>query len=293
MIFLGFYTQGGEIDGCFDLTDLVNQVKERLSPYFDQILLFNKTDLKKIPNSEEICNYHEQPLNFYNNMIINENANKLGYFDFKPFLIDHVLNNIAKDNEIILYHDMNFNKCPQYWESDWGNIHQICEKVLNDNGTDFFSKAEHEGALVKMFVKTHTLDTIFKDPVENSIVKESKLFEAGQLIMRNTTFTRKLVSEWLLMCRDKSLIAKEPNTNPHPEFQWGCGDQDALNCVLYRYILDGKFNHDYPKYYFRYRVLRLENKPFDYPGQSWNPHPTGLVEFRNHQLIEYIKQKNR
>jgi hypothetical protein len=290
--FLGFYTDG-ENDGCFDLRNCVNEIKTKLNPYFEKLLIFNKKDIKNMPNSEDICNEYDEPLNFYNGMVINEHSNKIGYFDFKPFLIDYALKNLIPENSIVLYHDLNFEKCPQYWESDWENIKGICEKVLNDNSADFFSKAEHDGALVKMFVKTHTLDTIFTNHMENLVVKESKLFGAGQLIIRNTPFSKQLVSEWLTMCRDKSLIAKEPNPNPHPEFQWGCGDQDALNCLLFRYILDGKMNPNYPRYYFKYRVLRLENRPFDYPRQNWNPHPTGLVGFENSQLMELIRQKNR
>lgn len=288
---LGFYTQGDEVDGCFDLTECVKSIENNLNQYFDKIIFINKTELKKLPNSEDICNIYDEPLNYYNGMVINQHANKIGYFDFKPFIIDYALNNLIPDGEILLYHDLNFEKCQQYWESDWVNIRNICERVLVDNNTDFFCKFEHDGAFVRQFVKTHTIDQFFTNQTENTIVRNSKLFGAGQLVMRNTEFTRNLVSEWLNYCKDKKLIGPNPNLNADDKFQWGCGDQDVLNCLIYKYILEGKLNSDFPKYSFKYRVFRMENRPFNWPGQNWNPHPTGVDYIRNTELINYINSR--
>jgi hypothetical protein len=68
---------------------------------------------------------------------MNPNANKIGYFDFKGFLISHILGKIP-EGSILIYHDGNFKKNSQYWESDWCNILNISNKLLNDNSSDIF-----------------------------------------------------------------------------------------------------------------------------------------------------------
>ena len=112
--FLSFYTEGPEIDGGYDLRDTSKRIRERLSPYFSDVFLFNKRDLKNLPGSENFCNLDDDELE------MNPNANKIGYFDFKGFIIDHTLK-IIPEGSILIYHDGNFEKNSQYWESDWAS----------------------------------------------------------------------------------------------------------------------------------------------------------------------------
>jgi len=278
---LSFYTEGPEIDGGYDLTNTSRQIKEKLSPYFTDIFLFNKRDLKGLPNSGDFCNSYEEELD------MNPNANRIGYMDFKGFLISHVLGNIPKDS-ILMYHDGNFERNSQYWESDWENIIGLSNKLLNDNNSDMFFQFEREGVYVKEYVKTYTIDKIFPDPTENSIVKDCILINTARIIMRNTDFTRNFINEFINLCMDKELLAKTPNPNPNPDFKWSCGEQDVFNCLIYRYILDRKFHPAFPIYSFLYRIMRIENKPFMW--EVYNKiHNTGISSHYNHNLIQYLK----
>ena len=153
--FLSFYTEGPEIDGGFNLSEKSKEVKERLSPYFDEILFYNKRELKGLPGSEEICNYHEEEL------LMNLNANHIGYFDFKGFLIKETLSKIP-ENSILIYHDGNFEKNPQYFESDWENINPICNRLLDENGSDIFVQIERSEVPVKHHVKSYVIDKFFQ-----------------------------------------------------------------------------------------------------------------------------------
>jgi hypothetical protein len=282
--FLTFYTEGEDVDGGINLTNAVEQIKSKLSPYFFEIFTFNKKELKLLEGSEDICNSFEEELDR------NLNANKIGYFDFKGFLIKHTLSKIP-ENSILIYHDANFDRNVQYWETDWENIKEISLKLLNDNSSDIFFQFERDGAFVKEYVKTYTIDKIITDKEENAIIKDCFLINAARFIIRNTQFSREFIDEYLKLCKDKTLIAKSPNENPHPEFKWSCGDQDVLNCLIYKYILEGKFHPSYPIYSFLYRVIRFEKKYFTWPGQSWNPHSTGVSKLKNNALIEYINKK--
>jgi hypothetical protein len=282
--FMTFYTEGQPTDKGYNLTKTVIEIKEKLSPFFDDIFIFNKTKLKELNNSEDICNEYEEALD------MNPNANNIGYFDFKPFIIDYVLS-IIPEHSILVYHDANFEKNPQYWESDWKNIKEFANKLFTDNTSDLFVQIERDGAYVKEYVKTYTIDTLIPDQRENSIIKNCKLINAARIILKNTKFSRNFIKEYLNLCRDKTLLAKTPNPTPDSAFKWSCGDQDVLNCLIYKYILEGKLKPEFPIYSFMYRVLRFENKPFNWPGQSWNPHPTGASKIYNEELIDYINKK--
>jgi hypothetical protein len=281
--FLTFYTEGENIDGCFDLRDKSNEVKHKLSPYFDDFFMYNKRTLKEMPGSEDFCNSYSEPLQE------NPNAHLIGYFDFKSFLIKDTLSKIP-ENSILIYHDGNFEKNPQYFESDWPNIKQIANRLLEENGSDIFVQIEREEALVKNYVKSFVIDRFFPEEFENRIVRNSNLLNAARIIMRNTEFTRKFIDEYLNLCRDKQLLSKSPNPNPDPDFKWSCGDQDVLNCLIYRYIFDGKLHPNFPLYSFLYRVIRFDKKPFFWEGQSWNPHPTGFSYIRNETIENYLKK---
>ena len=281
--FLSFYTEGPDIDGGFDLTEKSREVKEMLSPYFDDIFFHNKRTLKNLPGSDDICNYHEEELE------MNQNANHIGYFDFKGFLIKDTLSKIP-ENSILIYHDGNFKKNHQYFESDWGNIKTICDRLLGENDSDLFVQIERPEVKVKQHVKSYVIDIFFTDERENHLVRNSPLLNAARIILRNTKFSRDFIEEYIELCKDKTLISKSPDPNPDPEFKWSCGDQDVLNCLIYRYILDGKLNPSFPLYSFLYRVIRFENKPFVWEGQSWNPHPTGASYFRNIDIENYLNR---
>lgn len=281
--FLSFYTEGPDIDGGFDLREKAKEVRERISCYFDDFFMYNKRDLKKIEGSKNFCNSFEEQLQE------NPNAHKIGYFDFKSFLIKDTLSKIP-ENSILIYHDGNFEKNPQYFESDWPNMKQICLNLLSENNSDIFVQIERAEALVKHYVKSFVIDKIFPDPTENDIVRNSNLLNAARIIMRNTEFTRRFIDEYLSLCTDKSLLSKSPNHNPDPDFKWSCGDQDVLNCLIYRYVLDRKLHPSFPLYSFLYRVIRFDRKPFVWEGQSWNPHPTGASYIRNERIENYLKR---
>ena len=270
--FLSFYTEGPDVDGCLNLSDNAQEVKKRLSKYFDDMFLFTKTTLKKLPGTENICNVFEEETQFVN-------GNKLGYFDFKPFLIGYTLSKIP-ENSLLIYHDLNFNKYPSYWNTDWDNIRSISEKLLKDNDSDFWVKFELHNCFVKNFVKTYTIDYFFENPVENRIVKNSHLFNAGQIIMRNTKFTRDFISDWIKFCENKELLKSSPNPNPDPESKMiGCQEQDVMNCLIYRLILDGKLRPEFPIYSFNWRTIRMDNYYLLKNEQ--------IINYLNHS--EYIK----
>ena len=282
MYLLSFCSEGPPYDEGFSLSETSTQIKERLSTFFEDIFIHTKRTLKCLPDSEDICNCYDEPLDQ------NTYAHNFGYFDFKPFLIDYTLKNIP-EGSLLLYHDGNFVKNEQYWQTDWENIISISEAMLRENSSDIWFQIEREGVYVKSYVKEHTLDYFFSKD-EKRVVKNSHLINAARILVRNNDFGRQFISEYLNLCKNKDLIAKSPKYNQDSEFGWSCGDQDVLNCLVYRYILDGKLPKTFPRFSFLYRVLRYENRPFLWNGvNNNNYHSTGISELKNTELSNYME----
>jgi hypothetical protein len=282
MYFLSFCSEGPPHDEGFSLLETSNQIKERLSPFFEEIIFYTKRTLKLLPASEDICNCYDEPLDQ------NPNVHNFGYFDFKPFIIGYTLKKIP-EGSLLLYHDGNFIRQEQYWQSDWENLNSICENMLSENSSDIWFQMERDNCYVKSFVKEYTLDYFFNEK-EKEVIKNCHLINAAKILIRNNDFGRKFISEYLELCKNKDLIAKSPNHSPDPEFQWSCGDQDVLNCLVYRYILDGKLPRTFPRFSFLYRVLRYENRPFLWSGvNNDNYHFTGISELKNTELLNYME----
>jgi hypothetical protein len=249
MYFVSFYTEGEAIDGCFDLRQIKRQVEKSISPYFEKMFIFNKGTLKDLPDSDWVCNEWGEETDF-------KNGNKLGYFDFKPFLVDHVLS-IVPEGSIVLWHDINFDKYPSYWQTDWNGLEKLMIKLMNDNQSDYWLRFELNGCYVKNFVKNYTVDYLIENSDDREVVKNSLLLNCGQMVFRNSSKSRELVSEWKELCRNKDLLKVTPNPTPHPESKMrGCQEQDVLNCLIYRRILKGDLIPNFPTFNFNWRTLR-------------------------------------
>ena len=279
--FLFFYSRGRDFDKGFDLSDTASKVESQLSSYFKKILPHNKQSLKLLPGSEEYCN--EQSTR----MPQNPNAHSFGYFDFKTFLINAELQKLAK-NEILFYHDGNFVKNPQYWETDWLNINKLLNFLLKSNKSSVWFQFERGGTKVREYVGEFALDYFFSEN-EKRIVKRSHLINAARIVVKNDDIGRKFINEYLFYCSIKQLMSPSTNTSSDAKFKWSCGDQDILNCLVYRWIIDGKLSILFPRYSFYYRVLRVENRTFNWLINSQKlPHRTGIYMVFNIELYVFV-----
>ena len=276
--FLGFYTSGE--DGSSNLHSTAIEVKNKISKYFTQVFLYDKKTLKKLPNSEDICNVHNAP----GDVRYFPFAHKMGYYDWKPFLINHTLKTIPQ-NSILLYHDINFDKYKGYWFSDWENIYDVCEKFLADNQSDIWAKFDFEETLLKNSMKISAIDKIFTNPEHRKVVRNSYQINAGQVILRNTLFAQEFAKDWLDYSKDYDIIHPPSNLK---DSNVGCNEQDAMQCAIYKRILDGRLNPSFPKYKLRWRVLRHGRVKFSLWGEEQY---SEVCELRNKAILNYFKVK--
>ncbi len=280
--FVGFYT-GGE--GALDLTNVANSVESKLSQYFKKMFIFNREKIKELPGSEGICNVFEEPTD----TTYFPYAHKMGYYDWKAFIVNHVIN-LIPEGSILLYHDMNFEKYPNYWYTDWENIYDICEGFLKENESDIWAKFELYDYYLKKSMKTYAIDKVFTDTDQNETVKNSLQINSSQVVLRNSEFSREFAKDWLSFSTDPDITHPYPNPNRHPESEIiGCPDQDAMQCAIYKRIFDGRLKPDFPIYGLHWRVMRRDNITFMMNG---NKCVTGAYRLENRAVINYFNKIN-
>jgi len=273
---LSFCSKGSPWDLGRDLSANSEMIRLILSPYFNEIYIYSPEDIKTMGGTD-FCN--QRPGEFP----LNPGINDLGCGDFKPFLIDHTLKMIP-EGSILIYHDCNFSKYPQYWQTDWKNLYETCSSLLEINKSDIFMPFETPirptkgiQPKVRMHGKRHTTLSIIKDPIEAEIVSECYEIASGRMVIRNSNFSRDFFSEYLRLCSIPELIEKYPNPNPYPQFTHHCPEQHILNCLIYKYILDGKLDPLFPRFMFPMRRLLIDDD---------------VKSFVNHKLTKYLSEKS-
>lgn len=242
-----FYTEGHPYDRGMHLRDIAFEVKEKLSENFTDIFCYNKRDLKKMPEGDKICNEYDREVKI---PLSNKIADKIGFYDFKPFLIKHILNETPEES-LIFWQDVNFKKYPQYWETEW----DCFEKYLEH---DIFVSREILDHKLKNSLSRKFIRHFFNDS-ETEMLLECWNFNAGKLLLRNTKLVRQFISEWNDLCLNKELMLLH-DEEPHRDFIFNCCDQNILNILIYQYIQSGKLPIDFPKFYFKNRTWNDTNK---------------------------------
>lgn len=253
--FLTFCTEGPPFDDSQNLSHNSSNLKSLLKPYFDEIFVYTKRQIKSIPGSDHFCNTYpdEFPMN--------PGLRSLGCGDFKSFIIDLTLK-LIPEGSLLIYHDCNFQKYPQYWQTDWSRIKQTANFLLESNRSDFFFPFEYneeQVPLMSMHGKRFTSDFILGDPIKSEVISKCREVASSRMFIRNTARARSFFSEYLKLCSNKDLLTKLPDPNPYPDFTHLCPEQRVLGCLMYKYILEGKLNPDFPKYFFRDRRLRIDD----------------------------------
>ncbi len=271
--FLTFCSEGEPYDRGKDLLQNVKKIKYLLSPFFDEVLVYTPRVLKACPGSENFCNFH------HGDFPLNPGLNSLGCGDFKSFIIDKTLNEV-EEGSYVFYHDCNFSKYTQYWQTDWSNIKNTISVLLKANNSDFFipfeSLLDGVPSLVRYHGKKYTTNKIISDPFEADLISRCYEIASSRIIIKNTKKSREFFAEYKELCLMKDLLTKEPNPDPYPEFTHSCPEQHILNCLIYKHILEGKLDSMFPRYMFYNRKFRIDEN---------------LMLYENHLLTKYMSSK--
>ena len=258
-----FYTEGPGFDNCFDLRIQEERMRILVEPFVDRYKSYSKRELKTLPNSEDICNeYSEQCKE-------NKNFEKIGYCDFKFFLILYELEHNVAENDILIFHDSNIDKHIQYKDTDFTKLKEYCMALLKVSKADVFIPLEGpvyfqigserhmrwDTVKIKHGIKTHSIKKILGCHTVPDIIYEHPMLNNPRMIMRNTKFTREFFREASELIKQHDLFLDKPNNDNHPEWRWCCIDQDIINLLMLKYKQDGKLPLMWPNLWFEHRIL--------------------------------------
>lgn len=254
--FLTFCTEGPPFDNGLNLSHNSIDLESLLGGYFDGVFIHTPRTLKCILGSEGFCNSHDDQFP------MNPGLSSIGCGDFKSFLI-HTTLGIIPEGSLLIYHDCNFSKYPQYWQTDWSKIKQTVNFLLDSNQSDFFFPFEYNEdkiPLISMHGKRFTTDFIIGDPQKSEIVSRCREVASSRIFIRNTQRSRSFFKEYLDLCSNKDLLTKFPDPKPYPDLTHLCPEQQVLGCLMYKHILNKNLPSDFPKYVFKDRRLRLDDE---------------------------------
>lgn len=251
--FVSFVTEGHPYDRCLDLTSQMHLIQKNLSPFFSTVHVYTPRTIRSLEGNQNVCLEYEE----WSYPPMNAGGQHMGYWDWKPFIMHHRLLSID-EGDILIYNDSNFEKYGYLESIDWENFQILAEDLLSK--TDIFLSQEVQNLKVKGHVKRYTAEKILKEPSMFTDIGERNLLSASRVLVRNTDFSRNLVSRWNDLCQDKSLIFREPNPNPHPDFRWGCADQSILNVLLYEKVFEKEIRSDAFDIYYDNRIWKETHK---------------------------------
>lgn len=227
-----FYTSGGNDDKGIPLEDLYKNFYQEYNSFFDQIIGKSpKILVKEDSVYKNLIKDYSLLKDFYyqNNYKINDYWLKIGMLSWKPRFIYDCLKSI-NDDEILLYHDINYLKYPQY-------LNGIAEWSLLLN--KYHKKKDI--CLFRDSYKPLLLDckSILIDGIKtNNYINKKYLpgFWAGMISFKKTKESLLFLERWMDITENINNVA------PHPDYDlktrnkgyiWHAHDQSTLAVCYY------------------------------------------------------------
>jgi hypothetical protein len=195
----------------------IERLIESIKKYSDfEIILFKKSHI------DSDIDFSEK-----NKKILNSKRGG-GYWLWKPYIINNVLNKI-KNGDSLFYLDSSY-----YFIEDFTNLYNDKEILIFSNKPN--ETTNHFKGLCKMDVilKYNMFDKVFIDNAEDCW--------GGAIIIKKSINSVKYIKEWLDMCCIYENITDSPsiaeNSNEYIEHRH---DQSLLSIILYKYNIQPQY----------------------------------------------------
>lgn len=242
---LTFFTEGPPDDRGLPLVDVNRRFRDAVSPYVDHYVAYNPKMLAALgPEGAESCadlthwlqeHPHRHELGHYNRVWA-----RVGFSRWKALLIrDYLARDTVRMGDIVLYHDVNCVKYPQYLEgiAEWRSL---CVEILDTLGCDVFAPA---GLPLFWDVKASLIRRYLRD-----VDRYERGVWSGLLVIRKSPQSLAFVDEWQRMCADLDNSSPLPNPNPDRHVIWHSVDQSVLGVLALMWKRDGRLPADWPRY---------------------------------------------
>jgi hypothetical protein len=242
--FVSAYSQGNKLDSGIAIEG-VESVKSILENSFDSIHVYSLSELCMIDNKyiDLTRDYSVDRYiidNFTSEINFNKSWMRVGFMMWKPRLIYDCMCNNAAFNDIVIYHDLNFNKYPNY--------------LYNFKKINFFYK--------NIFVKESQTDIIICRDTVKTLSEDVKMFLLDKYLGSNHESIRRLPGFWIGSCAFKktdysmdflekwiTLTESLENSSPFPDinkqykvnnFCWHAPEQATISVLYYSNLINCK-----------------------------------------------------
>jgi hypothetical protein len=228
---------------------------DRIASQASEFNIFSSITCWTEDDIPEFIDKHRHHFNLY--------SDKFGLWLWKPYIIQKRLNEL-NEGDYLLYLDAgsHLNK------KGLSRFNEYISFLKNENISIVAFQA-NDCYKAKFYVKADCVNSYFPKFYELN----NNAYYAGVLLMKNTDFTRRLISEWLSLCENTHFLVPSPSVKfKDPRFFKGQdGDNGILNLVIEK---------------FRYKYQNLEQIISIYPDEVNVYHSNGM------QLTHALNYKN-
>ena len=250
-IFITYHTEGAPFDKGMDLTSAASALLNAARESCDEARAYTPREIaswgtewaKAVADYREWVDSHPDSKHLKRR---NPTWEKTGLFMWKPLLLHRILIHDLEEGDVLIFHDSNTEKYPQYLEgaAHWNLLaHELLNKVNADVFIPF-------GMHMRFDVKAQLLRKYLGDDA-GSI----RGLWVGIIVIRKSKKSEKFLSEWVELCSDVENLAPVPNHQPHPEFYWHSPEQAVAGVLAEMWRQKGLLPKGWPR-------VRLQNRRF-------------------------------
>ena len=253
--FVGFYSQGGDMDKGNDFTAEKNIIEEHVKNEVDDYTFYTPTIIKQMGYSNHVVDFKDPGL-----VTANNKMNHIGNCAWRPLLLLLELNKL-NDGDVVVYRDINCTKYPGL--KHFKDFKKTIKKILEFENFDFAMFRQNETFTIEQHCKTNIINDI---AINTDFTKNFPLLLSGYLIFKKTDVSIEFLQEWDRLCLIDKYINGEKYGELSPKFKWFTPEQGIMGVLVSNWVYNGKHN--------------IPNK---FPNFMWD---------ENRNYIDYIIPKN-
>ena len=272
---ISFYTEGVPFDKGSNYQKRAKPFLKKTRNFFDSVNIFSPRILiKKDKKWKKIFNDQESKmlrLSKKTKFKWNNKWSKLNFFEWKPNLINFFFEKELKNqNEILVYHDFDTNKYPEYLS----NLESLKKWIE--------AKMENYDVLLVNDNRKYLTTDCKKELLDKYLIKNYEKYHhiwGGLIILRRTQISRQFIKEWKKLTSDFNNRSQFTKYQNYKDFVWHSCDQACLG-VLYYLWKERK-----PKKFKKIKCINLYN------SRNINVKKTRIITYYVKKIINYFLKK--
>jgi len=232
-----FYTEGEPYDKGENLTSEASKFIEKSKSHVDKVTAYCPRKLIKLNQKWEKIftdqRGYMKKLTQNSNVKWNHSWAALNFLEWKPNLLDHILNISKKENseDVFIYHDVNLKKYPDYLKNvkKWKNW--IPNKIKNNHIILF----NDDNLPFKTDCKKEVIDKYSLNELE-----DNHHIWCGIIIIKNTDISKKFIKQWCLLTADINNRSQYTNFSKKKGFESHSQEQACLTVLYYLWKIKKK-----------------------------------------------------